>query len=154
METSLTGKAIDFGSIEYRFESCVSNMYNNSYIFFLSHLKIALARKSYFFDIKLSRQNLPLVRLLKNINVIRRFKKVRDTSFRVYPFFHKKTNLLYQIKVYSNKQSTITINQTSLRLLRLSASSTYIILETPQGLLLHTEAVKEKTGGRLLCVIL
>lgn len=154
METSLIGKAIDFGSIEYRFESCVSNMYNNSYIFFLSHLKIALARKSYFFDIKLSRQNIPLVRLLKSINVIKRFKRLHDVSFRVYPFFHKKNNLFYQIKVYSNRHSTITINQTSLRLLKLSASSTYIVIETPHGLLLHTEAIKKNTGGRLLCVVL
>ena len=52
METSLIGKALTFGFREYRFESYVSNfitILSNPYAYFISHLKIGLAKKSYYF---------------------------------------------------------------------------------------------------------
>jgi len=129
-------------------------MLTNSYIHFLSHLKMSLARKSYFFDIKLTKQNMPLVRILKAMNVIRRFKKINNSNFRVYPFFYKRHNFFHYIKVYANRNSTVTLNQTSLRLLKLSSSSQCVILETPKGILSLAEALRLKVGGRLICVLL
>lgn len=58
METSLIGKAADFGSEEYGFESHVSNMFANSSINTINHINLNLKKKKLKFEFKFNKKKL------------------------------------------------------------------------------------------------
>ncbi len=67
METSLIGKALDFGSNDCGFESRVSNIfYNYSYNYVINHLVFNTQKKNLKFEISHTKKNLKLL-ILKYI---------------------------------------------------------------------------------------
>ena len=155
METSLIGKALNFGFREYRFESYVSNMLilNNSYTYVISHLKLGLARKAFFFPLFLTKPVLNLLRVFKKLNLIRRFQVMKNATCRVFPTYNKSLLPISVLKHYYRLNRPIYLKVQALKLLNLSLKQSTFILETSKGLLTHNEALQCRVGGVLVCKI-
>ena len=156
METSLIGKALDFGSSEYRFESYVSNIihFKNPYLYLLNHLKFSLAKKLFFFNLPLLPQSLELLRLLLNLKVIRRFSRLRGTTYSIFPSYSKYGQPIKYLKAYYRLRNPILVKFKALTLLNKSLGASSILIETSSGIMTHKEALKQKVGGILVCTIL
>jgi ribosomal protein S8 len=158
METSLIGKALDFGSSEYRFESCVSNMIQrepNEYV--ISHINLALTKKLHSTTIVYSRRTLNIVNILYRVGVIHRFfilnkpNSVKRIRFTV--FFYKSQPFFKSIRLVSSSSKKYTLTLKSLILLKRSLKSSILILSTSKGILTHNEAIKHKIGGLGVCLV-
>ena len=76
METSLIGKALDFGSNEYGFDPRVSNIRYNTYAYVVNHLNLAISRKKLFIKIKYTKKTLSLVKALHKIGYISNYSVI------------------------------------------------------------------------------
>ena len=56
--------------------------------------------------------------------------------------------------MYKRKVNPMVIRLKALHTLNNIVCNSVIILDTPYGLLTHTEALRLKTGGQLICLIL
>lgn len=128
-------------------------MLKNNYPFIISHLKLALARKAYFFDIKLSKQTQPFVRLLKDLGIIKRFYIVDGQLFRIYPTFFNQQHKCMRITNLYKPSRPVFIKVQALRLLKKHVGLTTLVIETNKGLMTNQQAVTSNTGGRLVCII-
>lgn len=156
METSLIGKALDFGSRQYGFESRVSNypMSQHPYTHFLNHLKLASLRKRLSFKFRLTKKLKPLAKLLQSLNVIRRYHRNADNSYTVFPAYTHFRRYSRKIKAFTRSDGKIKLTLKALRILNISTPHTYYVLETPLGIITHKEAIRYSTGGNLLLTIL
>ena len=78
METSLTGKALDFGSSEYGFDPRVSNIRYNSYAYVVNHLNLAISKKKLRIKFKYTRKTLELTKALFSIGYISNYSVVSE----------------------------------------------------------------------------
>lgn len=154
METSLTGKALDFGSNEYGFESHVSNLYNYYLNYVLNKIKINQSKKSLYFDIIFSKKNLIIIKLLQNLGMIRRFYiikiKNKNLKIRIFILFYKNLPLFLDFKLISKPSISFYISLNALSLLNKRTLNSVFLLSTNFGIITHKEALKLNTGGRLL----
>ena len=125
----------------------------NDYTFFLNHLKLALARKSFFFELPVSKQVYPLMRLLYSTGIVRRYYSVGGSRFRVYPGFRKYSNRFFKIKGFYRASKPVFVSLNSLQLLSRSSGITMLMLETNKGVVDHNQALKLRVGGRLICIV-
>jgi ribosomal protein S8 len=123
------------------------------YIYVINHLKLNIARKTYFFDIRVTRQILLFLKVLYNLNVIRRFVHTSNTTCRVYISWFGKTNNSLNLKLYSRSSSPIRIKLNSLKILRTNTYNSHLILNTSKGILTHQDAIKFGVGGLIICII-
>jgi hypothetical protein len=56
-----------------------------NYTYLLNHLKLSTARRHYFFEVLVTPKVLDFLHLLQELNVIRRFYRIRDNRYRVHP---------------------------------------------------------------------
>lgn len=93
METSLIGKALNFGFNEYGFESRVSNiLYNYHISYILNAININKAHRNLIFKINFSKNNLIFLKILKSLNFIHKFliiKKNNKLFFYIYLYYFK-----------------------------------------------------------------
>ena len=82
METSLIGKALDFGSNEYGFDPRVSNIRYNTYAYVVNHLNLAISRKKLFIKIKYTKKALSLVKALHKIGYISNYSVIGKAQTR------------------------------------------------------------------------
>ena len=68
------------------------------------------------------------------------------------PFFKQKP-FFKSIKLISTSSKKYNISLKALKLISNSLRSSFAILSTPYGVITHTEAIRLKTGGLLLCVV-
>jgi ribosomal protein S8 len=80
LETSLTGKALDFGSSEYGFDPRVSNIRYNSYAYVVNHLNLAISKKKLRIKFKYTRKTLELTKALFSIGYISNYSVVTNSS--------------------------------------------------------------------------
>lgn len=155
MEASLIGKALTFGFSEYRFESYASNFINNiiPYVYLLNQLKFAAAKKNYFFTIRASNKLIPLLTLLRKLNLIRRFTIKTSKTWYVFPTYNRTSKPIRLIKNYTRAVNPISLKKHSLLLMRRSLGATTLILETNRGLVTHNEAIEWGLSGTLLFII-
>lgn len=156
METSLTGKALDFGSREYGFESRVSNnIIENQYSYIFNQLQISSKGRRYSFNVRMTKAIKPVLRLLQTLNVVRRFHRFGEESnvYRVFPTYSRFRKTSRTLKVYATKRGRIRLSYHSLRLLNFNCPSSYYILETPTGVITHKDAIRTKQGGLLLAIL-
>ena len=156
METSLTGKALDFGSREYGFESRVSkHMIENRYSYIFNQLQISSRGKRYSFNVRVTTAVKPVLRLLQTLNLIRRFHRSETGSniYRVFPSYSRFRRSCRLLRVYARKRGRISLSYNSLRLLNYNSPHSYYILETPRGIVTHKDAIKHRHGGLLLAII-
>ena len=124
-----------------------------NYTYFINHLKLNIARKNYFFDIKVNNKILKLIKVLYKLNIIRRFVLITPYKYRIYTSWFDKHSSLLNLKNYSRTSNPIRIRLQSLNILKTNTHNSYLILSTSKGLLTHQEAIQYKVGGFLICTI-
>jgi ribosomal protein S8 len=121
--------------------------------FFTNHLKISISSRNFFFDIRYITQIKPMLQLLKRLNIVSRFIFLSNKIIRVFPNWVGDRSTLKKIRFFQ-KKTPLSLTLKSLIILNTHTFNSYIILSTSKGLLTHKEALRLKTGGTLLCVIL
>ena len=159
METSLIGKALDFGSKECGFESLVSNLmlpYNVN-AFLVNHINFTLISKQRWCFLRCSKKMIKILRLLKKIGLINSFLIFKSTSnfqfVKISPFLYKKSTFFKGIKLISTPSKQFNIKLKTLKILNQSLGETILILETSKGYITHYEALKKQLSGKLLFII-
>lgn len=156
METSLTGKALDFGSREYGFESRVSKyMIENRYSYIFNQLQLSSKGRRYSFNVRVTTAVKPVLRLLQTLNLIRRFHRSEKGKniYRVFPAYSRFRRGCRLLRVYARKRGRIALSYDSLRLLNYNSPHSYYILETSRGIVTHKDAIKHRHGGLLLAIV-
>lgn len=154
METSLIGKALDFGSNEYGFESRVSNVANKLYVTFISQYNVAIRKKKQFFLIRNSSTNYQLGRVFTRLGLIRlSFTSDHQTLIitLLYTRNRKSTKILL---LNSATKSSLPISKRALGLIVANTPSSQLILSTRYGVLTSHEAATLKVGGQLILKIM
>jgi len=124
-----------------------------NYTYLINHLKLNIARKNYFFDIKVNNKILKLIKVFYKLNIIRRFVLITPYKYRIYTtWFDRHTNVL-NLKNYSRASNPIRVRLESLTILKTNTYNSYLILSTSKGILTHQEALYHKVGGFLICII-
>ena len=155
LETSLIGKALDFGPRYYRFESCVSKtIYLNSYSDFLNQFLLCSFKKRLYSEMKLTTRSKQLARLFLTLNLIRRIKKVNINTWRFFPTYGRVRRHGRVIKVFNLTSSKLTLSLRALQILNINCPFSYYVIETNRGIMTHKDALKRKLGGFLICAIL
>ena len=155
METSLIGKALDFGPRYYRFESCVSNsILTNSCMSFLNKFLICIFRRSLYLDVKLTSSSRQLASILLMLNLLRRVCQVNSLKWRCFLSYRKSRCYGRSIRCYTSLTSKKTFSLKALRLLNQNLPFSHYIIATDKGLMTHKTAIKHGIGGILVCVVL
>jgi len=123
------------------------------YRFFINQLKINIAQQQFYFDCIMNTQVKVFVKVLYRLGVVRRFIRLNDKRFRVYPNWVGGRSTLKSIRFFQ-KKTPLKISYKTLRLLKYYTFSSTLLLETDLGLITHQEATKRKVGGNLVCLIL
>lgn len=166
METSLIGKALDFGSNEYGFDPRVSNIQYNTYAYVVNHLNLAISRKKLFIKIVNTKKTLNLVKALFKIGYISNYSVVgphnKQGAYKQYGFdtgsiyinliFFKNTPFFKSLRLVSSPSKKHVTTLKALGTINASIKSSVIILSTPYGLMDHREALRMGTGGIILCI--
>lgn len=155
METSLIGKAADFGSEEYGFESHVSNMFANSSINTINHINLNLKKKNLNSNLNLTKKNLAMIKFFKKLGLIRNYTiiinyKYKFTFLKIYYSYNFKIPTYLTVKLLSKYSKNYFISYKALNLLNYKIQNSICILTTPYGIITHHEALKRKIGGKLL----
>lgn len=156
METSLIGKALDFGSMLWGFESLVSNMKYYSYAFVINHLNLIAFPRRRWTLIKYNKRSLQLILLFHKLGIINSYLIINANKklIKISPFIYRRSPFFKNIRLVSTPSKVFTVKLSTLRVLNTSLGQAIMILETTKGLLTHYEALKLKTSGRILCVII
>ena len=123
-------------------------------MYLLSHLRLAVAKKLFFFQLTLNPQSRQLLKLLLNLRLVRRFAKVKGLQYKIFPNYSKYGNPVKNFKVYYRLRNPILMKLKSLVLINKSLGASSIIVETSGGVMTHHEAFRRKLGGVLVCSIL
>ena len=154
METSLIGKALNFGFNEYGFESRVSKLhYNYSMSYVTNLININKASKTLVFNINFSKHNLIFLKFFKKFSVIHKFLIVRNnnkTFIRIYLYYYKNKPTCSNFTLLSKPSKKFYISHKAMRLLKKRSGSSIFIISTPRGVLSHQDAILKKTGGIVL----
>lgn len=161
MSTSLIGKALAFGSSEYRFESCVLNyMFLNKPAYIQNQISFALSQQNPTTKLKYTKQSLIIIRILHSIGCIHKFiilnKKhytLKSTNIIISILLYKNTPFFKSFRLLSTPTKYYNITYKALKLLNISVGVSIIILSTSKGLLTHQQALRYKIGGQLLYII-
>jgi ribosomal protein S8 len=126
---------------------------------FLSQLRINVAKKNLFFKISINKYELQLLNLLMRRGIVRRYFKLNYTSggkelYMIYPNHTMTRAANLNLILFNRKADHIVLTLSSLKILSLSSGASSFVLKTDKGLLTHQEAIKNKVGGVLLCLIL
>lgn len=166
MGTSLTGKALDFGSNEYGFDPRVSSMRYNSYAYVVNHLNLAISRKKLRIKLKYTRKTHQLVKTLFTIGYISNYIVITEGSnssnitdnfnkktwMYINTVFYKQTPFFKSLRLVSTPSKKHTTTLKALKVINLSIKSSVVILSTPYGIIDHREALRIGTGGTILCI--
>ena len=125
-------------------------MFKNPYIYLFNQLNFAIRRQNYYFILRFTQRNLPLLRHLRQLNVIRRFYYLNPNLLKVFPSYNLRSPR-HLIKTYYRMRSRIVLRLSTLRLLRRSLGNSILLLETHKGLITHKEALRLGIGGVLVC---
>lgn len=157
METSLIGKALDFGSNDCGFESRVSNIfYNYSYNYVINHLIFNIQKKNLKCELLHTKKILKLLSFFKKIGLIKNyfcFFKKMTYKIKVSLGYYKLVPIFKKIKLLSTPSRFFFISFNAAKLMHSRSLATFCVLSTPKGLLTLSEAVRLKTGGKLLMTI-
>jgi ribosomal protein S8 len=114
---------------------------------FLSQLRINVAKKNLFFKISINKYELQLLNLLMR-------RGIGKELYMIYPTHTMTRAANLNLILFNRKADHIVLTLSSLKILSLSSGASSFVLKTDKGLLTHQEAIKNKVGGVLLCLIL
>ena len=130
----------------------------NAYL--INHINIATTRKKSKIKISISKKMIPLLKSLYKSGCVSRYicfsklKKNLNIKYAILtiPFFKQKP-FFKSIRLVSTPSKKYNVSLKALRLVSNSLRSSFAILSTPHGVVTHTEAIRLKTGGLLLCIV-
>lgn len=125
-----------------------------NYNYFITHLKLNISRRSFFFDIYINNKLISFLKVLYELNVIRRFSKLTPKKYRIFLFWRNNSVNTTTIKLYNRSSNRIQLHLNALRVLTQQTYNTNLILSTSKGILTHQQAIKANVGGFLICSIL
>lgn len=155
METSLIGKALDFGSKECGFESLVSKIMPYDPIAFLvNHINFSIITRRRWTLLKCNKKMLCLLQLLRRIGIINSFILIRFWKFpliiKLSPLFYKNSTFFNNIRLMSTPSKRFNVKLKTLKIMDISIGKSLIILETSRGFMTHKEALRLGISGKLL----
>ena len=155
METSLIGKALGFGSNEYRFESCVSNInYSYPYSYLVNSINIHASHKNFRIIIHYSRKTLILLKALYHLGSVGNYyfstNQKNEKLLNIYPTYYNLLPLSKHFRMLSTPSHTLFVSYKALRLLQKRVGVATYFISTSFGILTHQQAIKKKTGGALI----
>lgn len=124
------------------------------YVFFANQLKINIARRNFFFETIVNEKILKFINLLYRLHIIRRFVRITTKRYRIYTAWIGQRSTLLRLRCYSRTFNPIRVSYKALLVLKSYTFNSYLILNTPQGLITHHEALSLRTGGVLICTII
>ena len=128
-------------------------MITNRRSHFLNQLKLGSSGRRLYFDVQIPTAVKPLVLLLQELNLVRRFHRLNQNMYRVFPTYSRYRKSSRQVTFYTKISGRIRLSLKSLRILNINSPHSYYILETSRGLMTHKEALKLGQGGLLLLII-
>lgn len=156
METSLIGKALNFGFNDYGFESRVSKMlYNNNFLYFTNLINMTKARRFLYIDVILTKRTIVYIKLFSKLAYIESYE-IRITNndtfkkARIYLNYNNSDVIGKDFKIISKPSHRLSVKLRSLRLLAKKTGSSTCILSTSSGIINHRYAIKKKIGGLML----
>lgn len=158
METSLIGKALNFGFNEYGFESRVSKMnYTSSVNYLLNHVSFNSKNKKLIFKIQISKNLIKLLFILKKHSIISSFnifKNVKNRFF-VYisPSYNKNLLINFYFKSYFLPSRKFLISLKALKLINTRTGNSTYIISSSHGIIDHKQAINLHKSGILMGII-
>lgn len=168
METSLIGKALNFGFNEYGFESHVSKIhYSHGITYLINQIKIgALHRKIFLVSIYTTQifNLLIFLKKIKYINFFYIFKKKlkfesknlnktnlqtsqKTTFIKIYPFYHKTLLNFHSLKIMTRPSTCFFISLKALKLIEKRSDPLVLLISTSKGIMPHSEAIAKGLAG-------
>lgn len=130
-------------------------MQTNPYSYLFNQLKLGSQSRRYYLEVHISKSLKPLLKVLQDVNFIRRFHRVSPGSslYRVFPSYSRYRRTTRTLRTYCKKRGRVTLTLKSLRLLNFNSPHSYYIVETSRGIMTHKEALVAQKGGYLLAII-
>lgn len=158
METSLIGKALDFGPKECGFEPLVSKYIPyNSTAFLINHINMSIASRRRWILFRCTKKMIHILHLFKRLGLINSFLLINTTQkhllIKLSPLFYKSTPFFKSVRLVSTPSKRFNLKLKTLQILEKSLGETTVILETSQGIITHRDALKLKIGGKILFVL-
>lgn len=153
METSLTGKALNFGFNEYGFESHVSNistLFTNNIV---NLINLNSNKNNLWFTIYFTKSFFNFIIFLKSIKLIENFllfKKNNKIYITVKLFYIKKKKIILTYKNFSKSSRIFFISLKALKFLKFKTGTSVYVISTSDGLLTLSNCLKKQKSGFLL----
>ena len=129
-------------------------MRGNHYLRIVSHIQLHTSKKDLFFNIRLTRKGLALIKLLEKLSVIRHYYNLGAGIYRIFPFYSRHYKSKRMIRLYTRNTNDLQVSLSPLHMMRSLSPTSHFLLETHKGLVTHKEALMRRTGGKLIAVIL
>jgi len=124
----------------------------NPYSYTINHLKLAVAKKHFYFLLNYTKRVQSFLRVLKKLNLIRRFHVLNSKKFVVFPTYAKKSTGSY-LRVYYRLRNPIVVRHAALVLINKSLGNSIVLVDSSRGVVTQAEALKLRIGGILICII-
>ena len=152
METSLIGKALNFGFNEYGFESHVSKVsYTHAYSHLLSVINIRALQKSLRLEIVYTKAILNFLKFFQKNGVINSYALFlgpkNQLFIKIYLVYYKKLPLSSNCKIITKPSKQYFISYKALMLLSKRTFDSVYLISTDLGLLSHHDAIRNRRGG-------
>lgn len=161
MEISLIGEALDFGSNDYGFDPCISNiknplfdihlksMTNNTFNYINNSINQRIGTKPIGIYIKTNKWVLKFLQIFQHEGLILYFKFIKNKFlFLRFAYVHYVT-FWKKIKFFFKNRYAFCLSYTSLCYLNRN-NYAILYLSTPSGVISTSELLKYKQGGQLL----
>ena len=123
------------------------------YIYTVNMIKLAAARRLLAVRMNVTPRVLSFLRLLRALNVIRRFVFLSPSRVAVVPsYVHMKPRVRH-LKMLLRPGRRVMLSAKSLSVLQSRSGLTLFILETRQGLMTNFEARSAGLGGALIAIL-
>lgn len=116
-------------------------------------IKINSSKKNLYFDLQFTKNNLILLKLLKNLNFINKFILIKFKNkilLRIFLYYYRGSDITKNFKIISTKSKKFPISIKSLKLLKKKSGSSIFIISTSKGLITQEEAIKLNISGILI----
>lgn len=157
METSLIGKALNFGFNEYGFESRVSNLKNlYCYSYLINQINLNIAKKKLKLKINYKLNIIKILAIFKNSGLILNynFKIIKKKKYiTIYLCFYKNMTFFKKFKLISKPSKSYFISNKMLKLLNKKIFNTTFILLTNKEVVNLDTAIKLNLGGKILMIV-
>ena len=122
----------------------------NSLAHFINQFKIGTSKKSLYFDAHVASRSLTLLHLFYELNLVRRYKKLSNSYYRIYPSYSRYRTRTRFLKTYFRSSHYLTLSIRILRIIHINTPYSYVILETNEGLMTHKKALERGISGRMV----